>query len=67
MLQWLSFLSSSFNFGVGGWKIWSLQLEQVELNARVSGLYSEVFLALRKALPVKATCKTRKLNALFMS
>lgn len=36
-----------------------VQLEQVGLNASVSGFYSEVFsLALRKALHVKAMHKT---------
>lgn len=44
-----------------------VQLEQVGLNARVSGFYFKVLsFALRKALHVKATCKTRELNALFM-
>ena len=45
-----------------------VQLEQVGLNASVSGFYFEVFsFALRKALQMKATRKTRELNALFMS
>lgn len=45
-----------------------LQLEQVGLNASVSGVYFKVFsLALRKVLHMKAMHKTTELNALLMS
>lgn len=44
-----------------------VQLEQMGLNASVSGFHFKVLsFTLRKALHVKSTCKTRELNALFM-